>query len=104
VHVFARGHGVLGLRPECGQTVPVEELRPPLEVEAEFEFHVHGQVVELVLVVGRVDASQQTVRAQSHALQLVAAFDFVVWSENLALLEERLDVDSDGCPFLVGNF
>ena len=57
---------------------PVEVSRPFTDVKGKFEFHIGRECDKIVLIIRSVDAANDTVGAQSHSFDLVAAFDHVV--------------------------
>ena len=76
---------------------PSEVLGPPIDVEVEFESHVRGHGYEIILVVRGVNATNDTIGAQSKTFNLITAFNNVTLREQARHFEQVNHVeDNDG--------
>ena len=80
------------------QLKPGEVVKPPVDIEGEFESHVRRQRHEIILIVRSEDGPYDTLGAQSQALHLIAALDDVVLWEKARHLQQADQVEDDDGP------
>lgn len=77
---------------------PSEILRPSVDIERKFESHVGWQSHVIVFIIGGKDAPNETVGAQSYALDLITALNYVVLGEKAGHFQETYYIKHNNSP------
>ena len=82
----------------CWEIEPCEVLRPSVDIKVEFESHVRRHSYEIILVIGGVYATNDTIGAQSQAFNLITAFNDIALREQAGHFEQVNHVKDDDSP------